>query len=265
MSCGQFVPMFALKTLFPFHGDAFNLISSPTFGNDRPKRLPRMSIEIRTSQVLTVIYEYCTHDLQVYVGLLSAPARILHSTNLWLSACLWIRLATPAVIRRSWDLRFSPSSERMIVDLFCIACHRHLDSYPAKNHILSARIIICDRCIKRKHFRHLVRRRDGILGLAAAMALMNPSYNFRQYEDIAAEEWPKHNEDICKMLCHPVASILDQNVFSRIFRKFQAHILYVSPWESYRPIIEGLITNFYAIGSAVRNSKTWVQNKTGMM
>jgi hypothetical protein len=26
--------MFALKTLFPFNGDAFNLISSPTFGND---------------------------------------------------------------------------------------------------------------------------------------------------------------------------------------------------------------------------------------
>jgi hypothetical protein len=115
-------------------------------------------------------------------------------------------------------------SERMI-HLFCIACHQHLDSYPAKDNNFSASLFICGGCTKRRRFHYLVHRRDGILGLAAAMALMNPSINFRQYKYIATDQWPQHNKDICNMLCHPVESILKQNAFSRLFRTFKCKYL----------------------------------------
>jgi hypothetical protein len=113
----------------------------------------------------------------------------------------------------------------MFVHIFCIACHRKLDSYPAKDHILSARILICGDCTRRRRFQHLLCRPNGILGLAAAMALMNPSYDFRQYKYIATcelHEWPQLASDIYNMLCHPVASLLRQNVFSRTFRNIKS-------------------------------------------
>ncbi|KAL2829125.1 hypothetical protein BJY01DRAFT_228011 [Aspergillus pseudoustus] len=57
------------------------------------------------------------------------------------------------------------------------------------------------------------------------MALMKPSYDFRQYEYISTDEWdawPQLNEDIDNMFRDPVASILRQNVFSRTLRRFRS-------------------------------------------
>jgi hypothetical protein len=111
----------------------------------------------------------------------------------------------------------------MLVHTFCIGCHHRLED-SAKDHILSARIFVCSGCTRRRRFQHLLCRREGLIGLSAAMALMNPSYDFRQYEFIATDEWdewPQLNEDIDSMLRDPVASILRQNVLSRIYRRFR--------------------------------------------
>jgi hypothetical protein len=116
----------------------------------------------------------------------------------------------------------------MFVHTFCIACHQKLED-PAKDGILSARIFICAGCTPRRRFQHLLGRRKGIIGLAAAMALTNPSYNFRQYKHITTsewDEWPQLNEDISNTLCHPIRSLLRQNAFSRALRSFQMKLLH---------------------------------------
>jgi hypothetical protein len=57
------------------------------------------------------------------------------------------------------------------------------------------------------------------------MALMNPSINFRQYDYIAADEWPQYDEDISNMLCRPAVSIFRQNAISRLFRGCKRKVL----------------------------------------
>jgi hypothetical protein len=111
----------------------------------------------------------------------------------------------------------------MFVHTFCITCHQKLED-PAEDGVLTARIFICADCAPRRRFQHLLSHREGIIGLAAAMALTNPSYNFRQYKHIASSEWhewPQLNKDISNTLCHPIRSLLRQNACSRALRNFQ--------------------------------------------
>jgi hypothetical protein len=123
----------------------------------------------------------------------------------------------------------------MFVHMYCIACHQKLE-YPAKDGFLSAMLFICASCTTRRRFQHLLCRRKGIIGLAAAMALTNPSYNFRQYKYIASsewDEWPQLNEDISDTLCQPIRSLLRQNAFSRALRSFQRKRLNKGMSQSY--------------------------------
>jgi hypothetical protein len=114
----------------------------------------------------------------------------------------------------------------MFVHLFCIACHQRLDSFPAKDNKLSARLLSCGDCTRRKRFQHLLCRRRGIIGLAAAMAFMNSSYDFGQYRYIVMDGWPQLDEDIYAVLCHPAASIFRQNIFNRVYQRVKRKSMY---------------------------------------
>jgi threonine dehydrogenase-like Zn-dependent dehydrogenase len=135
-------------------------------------------------------------------------------------------------VRSLLILGYAPLSElkRMFVHTYCIACHQkhQKQEYWAKDHILSARIVTCGNCTRRRRFQHLLCRRNGIIGLAITMALMNPSYNFMQYEYIAIDEWygwPLLNQDIHEALCYPMASIFKQTALAHIFRRFKSRWL----------------------------------------